>query len=302
MTGRDVEIIEVGPRDGLQNEARIVPAQTKLALIRALAAAQLTQIEATSFVHPTAVAQLADAEEVVAGLGAIPGPTYSALVPNERGLDRALATDIPRIAVFTAASDAFAERNIRMSVEESLKVFARIIPAAQEAGRSVRAYLSTAFVCPFSGDIDPRRAADLINRLLSLGADDVAISDTVGAAAPRDVARVLEFCLTANPPERLSLHLHDTFGTALANVFIGLDMGIRRFDASIGGLGGCPYAPGASGNLATEDLVYFLSRMGYRCSADPQRLIEAARLAGEAVGRTPTSHLYLRAEARQTAG
>ena len=301
MNDRNVHITEVGPRDGLQNEARAVPAAAKLAMIRALADAGLRQIEATSFVHPSAIAQLADAEEVAQGLSAIPGPIYSALVPNERGLDRALATDIPRLAVFTAASDEFAQRNIRMSVRESLEVFRRVIPRALDAGRTVRAYLSTAFVCPFAGNIEPRWTADLIRELLELGADEVAVSDTVGAAAPRDIARVLEFALAAHAPNALALHLHDTYGTAIANVAVGLEMGVRRFDSAIGGLGGCPYAPGASGNLATEDLVYFLGRMGYQCGADPDRLIDAALLAGKAVGRTPASHLFIRAQARLSA-
>jgi len=295
MISREVSITEVGPRDGLQNEANIVSVETKLALIRALASAGLQSIEVTSFVHPGAIPQLADAEEVAAGVEQISGPLYSALVPNERGLDRALTTNIPRLAVFTAASNEFTQRNIRMSVMESLEVFRHIIRRASESGRSVRAYLSTAFVCPFEGNIEPRFAADLVNRLLDLGADEVAISDTIGAAAPSDVARLLEFSLATHPPERFALHLHDTYGTALANVAMGLSMGLRKFDASIGGLGGCPYAPGASGNLATEDLVYFLTRMGYRCGVDPDRLMDAAHLAGDAVGRRPSSHLYLRA-------
>jgi len=280
-----VHIVEVGPRDGLQNEPQPIATATKIEFIRRLAAAGLRQIEATSFVHPGAVAQLADAADVAASLPDGDGVIYSALVPNEKGLDRAIGAGIKRVAVFTAASDTFTRINIRMSADESLDVFSPVVARAIACGMTVRGYVSTCFVCPYEGEVDKHRVRRVVERLLELGVDQVAVSDTIGAAAPTDIHDTVGFLLESVPHQRLALHLHDTYGTALANVVAGLELGITTFDASAGGLGGCPYAPGAAGNLATEDLVYLLDRMGIETGVDPVKTIEAADVVAEALNR-----------------
>ena len=271
-----VRIVEVGPRDGLQNEPQPVTLEQKLTFIRALADAGLQQIEVTSFVHPKAVPQLADAFDLATSLPTLDGVTWSALVPNDKGLERAMEAGIKRIAVFTAASDSFTGRNIRMTVDESLRVFEGIVPQALRQGMTVRGYVSTAFVCPYEGNVSPERVASVSRSLVEMGIDEVAISDTIGAAAPRDVHAVLDQVIPVCGIDRIALHLHDTYGTALANVYAGLLRGVRTFDASAGGLGGCPYAPGASGNLATEDLVYFLDRMGIETGVSLDAVASAA--------------------------
>ncbi|MCC7294158.1 MAG: hydroxymethylglutaryl-CoA lyase [Phycisphaerales bacterium] len=280
-----VTVVEVGPRDGLQNEKIPVPTADKAAFITALADAGLTQIETSSFVHPQAVPQLADAAEVLASLPARPGVTYSALVPNTKGYERAKEAGIKRIAVFTAASETFAKRNINMTVAESLEAFAPVVRAARADGVSVRGYLSTCFVCPFEGDINKRRVLEVAQALLDLGVQEVAISDTIGAAVPSDVVETVGFLLQSIPRERIALHFHDTYGTALANVAIGLQLGITTFDASAGGLGGCPFAPGAAGNLATEDLVYMLDRMGIHTGVNVAKVTAAAERMQSLLGR-----------------
>lgn len=270
-----VTIVEVGPRDGLQNEPARVPTTEKIAFIHALAQSGLTQIEAGSFVHPKQIPQLADTDEVFAGLSPMPGVTCTALVPNLRGLERAMASGVRRVAVFTAASETFTQRNINMTIAESLEAFRPVMAAARKAAVSVRGYISTAFVCPFEGDVDKRKVLDVACALLDMGADEVAISDTIGAAAPSDVFNTVGFLTQSIAPQRLALHLHDTCGTALANVTAGMQLGITTFDASAGGLGGCPFAPGAAGNLATEDLVYMLDRMGIHSGVNVARLCQA---------------------------
>ncbi|MBX3372952.1 MAG: hydroxymethylglutaryl-CoA lyase [Phycisphaeraceae bacterium] len=292
--GERVRIVEVGPRDGLQNESRPVPTDRKIAFIRALAAAGLREIEAASFVHPKAVPQLADAADVLRGLDDLPEVRISALVPNERGLDRALAAGVRRIAVFTAASETFVQRNIGMSIEASLQTFRAVLRRAVDAGVTARGYVSTAFVCPYEGEVAPADVALVTERLLELGCDEVAISDTIGVAAPTDVTRVCAPLLRTIAPGRIALHLHDTCGTALANVVRGLDLGIRTFDASAGGLGGCPFAPGAAGNLATEDLVYLLDRMGFDHGVRLAAVLEAAALIADVLDRAPTSRQWRR--------
>jgi hydroxymethylglutaryl-CoA lyase len=289
-----VRIVEVGPRDGLQNEQHPIPTPQKLALIEQLAAAGLRDIEATSFVHPQLVPQLADADDLLAKLARHADVTYSALVPNERGLARAVAAGLKRIAVFTAASETFNERNIRMSIADSLATFGKVIEQARAADMTVRAYLSTSFVCPFEGDVPAERVRELTEKLLSLGADEVAISDTIGAAAPRDIETTMGAVLERVPVNQVALHLHDTYGTALANVLAGLQLGIATFDASVGGLGGCPFAPGASGNLATEDLVYFLDRMGLTTGVQLDSVLDAAEAITRPLGATPRSHQWQR--------
>ncbi len=288
-----VRLVEVGPRDGLQNEAAPIPTDVKVRFVRGLAEAGLRDVEVTSFVHPKAVPQLADARDVLEALDAPAaraaeaqgGPRYSALVPNAKGLERAIASGVGRIAVFTAASDAFTQRNIRMTVEESLATFRPVVAEALAAGLTVRGYVSTAFVCPYAGEVPEDRVRAVSAALAGMGCDEVAVSDTIGAAAPRDVDRVLAAVSRDVPTERIALHLHDTYGTALANVQAGWDAGVRTFDASAGGLGGCPYAPGAAGNLATEDLVYFLERQGVATGVDLDALFRASSLVAEALGR-----------------
>jgi hydroxymethylglutaryl-CoA lyase len=282
---KKVTIVEVGPRDGLQNEPEPIDTATKLAFIDALVDAGLTQIEATSFVHPKAIPQLADALDVARALPTGTNATFSALVPNMKGMERAIEAGVQRIALFTAASETFTQKNIRMSIDESFAAFAPVAEAAREHGMSMRGYVSTAFVCPYDGEVERARVLDVTQRLLELGCDEVALSDTIGAAAPRDVFEMVGFVLESVPVERIALHLHDTYGTALANVFAGLQLGITTFDASAGGLGGCPYADGAAGNLATEDLVYLLDRLGIASGVDLERVVAAARIIATALGR-----------------
>lgn len=290
----EVTIVEVGPRDGLQNEPAPIPTPLKLAFIEKLAASGLRQIEATSFVHPKAIPQLADAVEVARRLPAAGSVTYSALVPNQKGLERAMEAGMRRIAVFTAASESFTRKNIQMTIEESLATFAPVVRSAIEGGVSVRGYVSTAFVCPYEGDVPRARVREVALRLLDMGVDQVAISDTIGAASPKDVHDTVGELLSAISSEKIALHFHDTYGTALANVVAGLQLGITTFDSSAGGLGGCPYAPGASGNLATEDLVYLLDRMGIQTGVELHRIFEASCLMAEALGRRLPSRQWQR--------
>jgi isopropylmalate/homocitrate/citramalate synthase len=280
-----VKIVEVGPRDGLQNEPAIVSTADKLAFIEKLALAGHSDIEVTSFVSPRAIPQMSDALEVAAALTPLPGVRFHALVPNYRGLERAVEAGIRRIVVFTAASDAFAQKNINMTIARSLEVFAPVVKDALNAGISVRAYISTCFVCPYTGDVPKERVREVTQALLELGADEVSISDTIGAAAPRDVYETVGYVLERVPVERIALHYHDTYGTALANVLAGLELGVTTFDASAGGIGGCPFAPGATGNLATEDLVYMLDRMGIDTGVDLNKLADASRSIARVLGR-----------------
>jgi hydroxymethylglutaryl-CoA lyase len=292
-----VRIVEVGPRDGLQNEPLPVPTEVKAEFIRRLAAAGLREIEATSFVHPQRVPQLADAEALLSAVSAVPA-RLSALVPNERGLERALAAGVQRIAVFTAASETFTQRNIGMSVEQSLETFGRVVRRALEAGLTVRGYVSTAFFCPYEGAIAAARVRAVTAALLELGVDEVSLGDTFGAAVPTGVYALME-ALEALPKERLALHFHDTSGTALANVLAGLETGVTTFDSSAGGLGGCPFAPGATGNLATEDLVYMLERMDIRTGVSLAALAAASRFIEPHVGHPlPSKQLARLASAR----
>jgi len=278
-----VRIVEVGPRDGLQNEPEPIPADAKIAFVDALSAAGLPDVEVTSFVRPDRVPQLADAAEVLDGIARRPGVRYWALVPNAHGLAAALARNVQHIAVFTAASDGFSRANVNASVEESLARLKPVIRDAKGAGRAVRAYVSTVFGCPYDGDVEPVAGARVARTLLDAGADEVSLGDTIGVAAPRDVDAVLDACEAMGVPvSAIGLHFHDTRGTALANVHAGLRRGISTFDASAGGLGGCPFAPGATGNLATEDLVYFLDRMGIESGVS---LDAVARASGTVADR-----------------
>jgi len=260
--GRRVTVVEVGPRDGLQNERVTVATGDKIDFVNRLSAANLPVIEVSAFVSPKWVPQMADAAEVFAGITRAPGIRYTALVPNLAGLDRALAADVSEIAVFAAATETFSRKNINQSIDESLSNYRQVCERALGAGLRVRGYLSTAFGCPFEGDVAPDRVADIAARLLDLGVFEVSVSDTIGIAHPGQVPRVLDAVLARMPVDRVALHFHDTRGTALANVVTALPFGIKTFDASAGGLGGCPYAPGAAGNLATEDLIYVLNGLG----------------------------------------
>jgi hydroxymethylglutaryl-CoA lyase len=261
-------IHEVGPRDGLQNEAAAVSTADKIAFVDRLSAAGLQSIEVSAFVSPKWVPQMADAAEVLAGITRRSGTVYSALVPNTRGLERALAASVDEVAVFTAASETFSRRNTNQSIEESFTASAEVVRAAHAAGLRVRGYLSTAFGCPFEQDVPVERVIELAGRFVEMGVHVVAVSDTIGIAHPGQVRRVLNALLPSVPAPRIALHFHDTRGTGLANVLTALEFGITTFDASAGGLGGCPYAPGATGNVATEDLLYMLHGLGYDTGVD----------------------------------
>jgi hydroxymethylglutaryl-CoA lyase len=282
----DVRIYEVGPRDGLQAEDTEVATEDKLRFLTLLADAGLREIEATSFVSPRAVPQLADADALMRGLERRPGVRYPVLVPNQRGLERAVAAGVDAICLITAATESYVRNSIGMGIDESLAAFAPIADEARRRGWWLRAYVSTAFGCPYEGEVDARAVVSVAERLLALGVDELSISDTVGVAAPADVDRVLG-ALSASGigPEVLALHLHDTRGTALANVMAAMARGVTAFDASTGGTGGSPFAPGAAGNLATEDLVYLLDRQGARHGVDLDGVLAAARFIGVALGR-----------------
>ena len=283
-----VRIYEVGPRDGLQNEAQPISTAAKVEYIRLLHAAGLREIEATSFVSPRAIPQLADADELLAQLrgGGFEGARYPVLVPNERGLDRAIAAGADSLAVFTAASDAFTQRNIGMTIDESLAAFTPVLARATQLGWWKRAYVSTAFGCPFTGRVEVSKVVDVSLRLVDLGADEICVGDTIGVGVPAQVRAITSALVAAGIAlDRLAYHFHDTRGTALANVLAGLEDGVSCFDSSTGGTGGCPYAPGAAGNLATEDLVYLLDGMGIEHAARLGGVLGAARFVAEQLGR-----------------
>jgi hydroxymethylglutaryl-CoA lyase len=280
-----VTVYEVSPRDGLQNEASILSIEAKRELIEALAQAGLQHIEVTSFVSPRWVPQLADAVELVQSLPAVAGVTFSALCPNATGLERAKLAGLKEVAIFLSASEAHNQRNTNKSIQRSLEVFEELIPAARDAGMRVRAYISTVWGCPYEGDVDPRRALEIARDLVRWGVYQVSLGDTIGVGTALQTQRICQMFLAEFAQEQLALHFHDTRGTALSNVLVGLDAGIRTFDASVAGLGGCPYAPGASGNLATEDLVYLLHGMGLQTGIDLPALIQAGAVAERVVGR-----------------
>jgi hydroxymethylglutaryl-CoA lyase len=293
MSRQRVTVVEVGPRDGLQNEAAILSADVKVAFIDALSAAGLPVIEATAFVSPKAIPQLADGEDVFRRIVKRPGVRYPVLVPNEKGLDRALAAGVGEIAVFTAASETFNRRNINASIDESFARFAPVLARAKAAGMRVRGYVSCAFGCPYEGPVAPEAVARVAGRLVEIGCAEVSVGDTIGIGVPTQVPEVVGRTVEAGVPvERLALHFHDTRGTALANVAEGLREGVRIFDSSAGGLGGCPYAPGAAGNVATEDLLWMLHGMGYETDVDLAAVAGASRVLSAAIGRRPASRVF----------
>jgi hydroxymethylglutaryl-CoA lyase len=281
----DVSVYEVSLRDGLQNERATVPLRGKIRLLDALVVSGLRRIEITSFVSPKWIPQLADADELAEHVKPPPGVSFSALCPNAKGLERARAAGIGEIAVFLSVSETHNKKNVNKTVAETLAAFEDTIGPAREAGMRVRGYLSTVWGCPYEGDVDRKKALAIARKLVDMGVYQVSLSDTIGVGTPRQTERILQTVLAEIPREKIAMHMHDTRGTALANVLVGLELGVRDFDASVGGLGGCPYAPGAAGNLATEDLVFMLHGMGVKTGVDLERLWEAGKVAESVVGR-----------------
>jgi isopropylmalate/homocitrate/citramalate synthase len=294
-----VRIVEVGPRDGLQNEKVLIPTEQKIQFINMLAEAGLPVVEATSFVSPRAIPQLSDASAVMAGLRRLPTTEYPVLVPNLKGMERALAAGVRSIAVFTAASEGFTRHNINATIAESLANFQPVVKLAQQEGIPVRGYISTVFGCPYDGAVAPEQVLPVAEALLEMGASELSLGDTIGVATPNQVVDVLSLLMEKGkiPVERLAVHFHDTRGTALANVLMALQMGISIVDSSAGGLGGCPYAPGAAGNLATEDLLYMLHGMGIKTGVNLDKVVEATRFIAPLLGHAPTSKYYQAANA-----
>lgn len=280
-----IRLVEVGPRDGLQNEAAFIPTEAKIALVDRLSESGLRDIEAGAFVSPKWVPQLADSEAVFARIRRAPGVVYSALVPNLQGLDRALAARVDKIAVFTAASETFNRKNINASIDESFDRLRPVVERARGLKLPVRGYVSTAFWCPYEGKVEPARAVDVCRRLADLGVDEISVGDTIGKATTPEVAALLDALLPLVPAGRIALHFHDTYQHAVENVLEGLRHGIRSFDGSVGGLGGCPYAPGAGGNVATEALIAALRGAGERVDVDPAVLAQARRELAPHLGR-----------------
>ncbi len=281
----NTRIVEVGPRDGLQNERTQIPTEAKVALVDALSEAGYDEIEVSAFVSPKWVPQLADAEAVFQRIRRRDGVIYSALVPNEEGLDRALGARVGKVAVFTAASETFNRKNINAGIAESIERFSAVMPRAQAAGLTVRGYVSTAFWCPYEGKIGPPAVVDVVKRLLDLGVDEISIGDTIGKAVPGEVHDLLDLLLDALAQDRIAMHFHDTYGTAVANALAAYERGISVFDASVGGVGGCPFAPGAAGNVATEDLFWALTHSGASIALDLERVSAASNLLASALGR-----------------
>jgi hydroxymethylglutaryl-CoA lyase len=280
-----VTVYEVSPRDGLQNETQVLSVADKRALVEALVAAGLRHVEVTSFVSPRWVPQLADAGELIRSLPAAPGVIFSALCPNTTGLERARLAGLKEAAIFLSASESHNQRNTNKSIQRSLEAFEELIPMARDAGMRVRAYISTVWGCPYEGTVDPRRALWIARELLHWGAYQVSLGDTIGVGTPLQTQDICRLFLGEFAADQLALHFHDTRGTALSNVLVGLDLGIRTFDAAVAGLGGCPYAPGAAGNLASEDLVYMLHGMGIETGIDLEALIRAGQVAERLLGR-----------------
>lgn len=297
MLPRRVTIFEMGARDGLQNENALISTDDKVRYIDLLSETGLTWIEATSFVSPKAIPQLADAAEVFARIRKAPGVRYPVLAPNLKGYERARAAGVDAIAVFTAASEHFTKRNINMTIAESLATFAGVVRAAKKDGCWVRGYISTAFGSPFGDRVTPQMVLDVSLKLLQMGCDELSIGDTIGVGVPSQVDALVPLLAGEIPLDRIAMHFHDTRGTALANVYAALQLGIAKFDASSGGLGGCPYAPGATGNVGTEDVLYMLHQMGIETGIDIEKLRAASRFIAGVVGHALTSKAYQAMEA-----
>ena len=297
MIPKAVTIFEMGARDGLQNERAVISTDDKVRYIDLLSETGLKWIEATSFVSPKAIPQLADAAEVFARIRKASGVRYPVLVPNIKGYDRAKAAGADAIAVFTAASEHFTKRNINMTIDESLATFAEIAAAAKRDGMWVRGYVSTAFGSPFGDDVTPQMVVDVSAKLMAMGCDELSIGDTIGVGVPSQVDALIPLLAQEVPLESIALHFHDTRGTALANIYAGLQQGISKFDASSGGLGGCPYAPGATGNVGTEDVLYMLHQMGIETGVDLAKVRAASRFIAGVVDHALTSKAYQAMEA-----
>jgi isopropylmalate/homocitrate/citramalate synthase len=294
-----VTVVEVGPRDGLQNEREPVATSDKIRFIDLLSRAGFPVIEATSFVRPGAIPQLVDAGEVMAGIERRPSTRYAALVPNKQGMERALAAHVDEVAVFTGASETFVQHNINTTIAGSMERFRPVVELAAGHGIRVRGYLSTAFGCPYEGAVSERAVLATAKDLIALGVDEISIGDTIGVATPNQVVRLISLLAAEISPARLAMHFHDTHGVALANVLVSLEAGIRIFDSSAGGLGGCPYAPGASGNLATEDLLYLLHGMGIETGVDLNAVVMASQFLATVRGQAPDSRSYAAAIAER---
>jgi hydroxymethylglutaryl-CoA lyase len=290
----EIEVFEVGPRDGLQNEPTHVPTEAKVKLIEAIARAGLRQIEITSFVSPKWIPQLADGLDVARALN-LPGVQLSALVPNLKGLEALRQAKLPQANLFLSASESHSKRNINKSIAEALATMNEVALSAKSEGLRLRCYVSTVFACPYEGKIAPQATVSIVEKLLAMGVDEISLGDTIGAATPGEVLTLVKMCAAACDLKKLALHFHDTRGTALANVVAGIEAGITIFDSSLGGLGGCPYAPGASGNLATEDLVYMLQGLGIKTGIDLSKLVDAGELAQDLLGKKLPGR-YLQAE------
>jgi isopropylmalate/homocitrate/citramalate synthase len=289
-----VKIVEVGPRDGLQSEKVWIPTEQKILFVQMLAEAGLPVVESTSFVSPRAIPQLSDATSVMNGIERLPTTEYSVLVPNLKGMERALAAGVRSIAVGSAASESFAQHNINATIAQSLANFQQVVELAHQHGISVRGYISTVFGCPYEGAVTPERVLFVAQALLEMGCSELSLADTIGVANPRQVVEILDLLLASGiaTVDQLAVHFHDTRGTALANVLAALQMGVHVVDSSVGGLGGCPYAPGAAGNLATEDLLYMLHGMGIQTGVDLEKVVAATRFIVPFLGHAPTSKYY----------
>ncbi|UDM17268.1 hydroxymethylglutaryl-CoA lyase [Vogesella sp. XCS3] len=292
-----VKIVEVGPRDGLQNEKQTVPLAVKVELIQSLAASGLLNIEAGAFVSPKWVPQMADSAEVLQALPLDGTVNYPVLVPNDKGLDAALAAGVREIAVFGAASEAFSQKNINASISESLQRFESVMQRAVAANVRVRGYVSCVVGCPYEGAIAPRKVAEVASALYDMGCYEISLGDTIGVGTPDKVTAMLDAVSEQVPVAKLAGHFHDTYGMAIANIHTALQAGVRTFDSSVSGLGGCPYAKGASGNVATEDVLYLLHGLGYHTGVDINRVADAAWFIADALGREPGSR-YAKARGR----
>ena len=288
---KHVKIVEVGPRDGLQNEKQAIDTATKVELIARLGASGLKTIEATAFVSPKWVPQMADNAEVMRQITRLNGVTYPVLTPNLKGLEAALATGVTEVAVFAAASEAFSQKNINCSIDESIERFVPVIESAREHGVAVRGYVSTVVGCPYQGDVPPEKVAEVSKALFDLGCYEISLGDTIGVGTPLKVQTMLAEVSKAVPMDKLAGHFHNTYGMAIANIYASLQMGMAVFDASVAGLGGCPYAKGASGNVATEDVVYLLNGLGIDSGVDLTSLVETAVWVSAQLGRTPASNV-----------
>ena len=286
-----VRIVEMGPRDGLQNEKQSIPLATKLELIGRLGDAGLREIEATSFVSPKWVPQMADHDALMRALVRRPGLRYPVLTPNLQGFEAAVAAGADYVAVFAAASEAFSKKNINCSIAESIDRFLPVMAAARERGVALRGYVSCVVACPYEGPVAPAKVAEVAQRLMDIGCEEVSLGDTIGVGTPAKVLRMLEACARSVSIDKLAGHYHDTYGMAVANVFASYQFGLRCFDASVGGLGGCPYAKGATGNVATEDVVYLLHGIGADTGIDLDRLVDCAAWISDQLGRSPASRV-----------